>query len=80
MIFSFSDVQFYCFMRHVTDLGKKEIMLAFDMLDSDADGEINFEEFYILACILLSSKVMILTQNMTTSKTPCSTHPFTTTE
>ncbi|KAI7801863.1 EF-hand calcium-binding domain-containing protein 9-like [Triplophysa rosa] len=53
---SLNDVQFFCFMRHVTDLKKTKIMLTFDMLDSDGDGEIRFDEFYILACILLSSK------------------------
>ncbi|XP_051945068.1 EF-hand calcium-binding domain-containing protein 9-like [Xyrauchen texanus] len=51
-----NDIQFYHFMRHVTDLGKKDIMLTFDMLDSDANGEIDFEEFYMLVCILLSSE------------------------
>lgn len=44
-------------MKHVTTMGKKHIMLTFDMLDWDGDGEIGFEEFYMIVCILLSSEV-----------------------
>ncbi|MBN3316358.1 EFCB9 protein, partial [Atractosteus spatula] len=51
-----NDVQFYHFLRHVTDLRKKDIMLIFDMLDWNASGEIGFEEFYLLVCILLSNE------------------------
>uniref|UniRef100_A0A672MP89 EF-hand domain-containing protein n=1 Tax=Sinocyclocheilus grahami TaxID=75366 RepID=A0A672MP89_SINGR len=51
-----NDIQFYHFMKHVTTMGKKHIMLTFDMLDWDADGEIGFEEFYMMVCILLSSE------------------------
>ncbi|KAM6953767.1 EF-hand calcium-binding domain-containing protein 9-like [Aplochiton taeniatus] len=50
------DIQFYHFMCHVTDLKKKEIKMTFDMLDWDACGEIGFEQFYMLVCILLSSE------------------------
>lgn len=56
-LFPSSDIQFYHFMKHVTTMGKKNIMLTFDMLDWDADGEIGFEEFYMMVCILLSSEV-----------------------
>ncbi len=56
-LFPSSDIQFYHFMKHVTTMGKKHIMLTFDMLDWDADGEIGFEEFYMMVCILLSSEV-----------------------
>nr|XP_015204778.1 PREDICTED: EF-hand calcium-binding domain-containing protein 9 isoform X2 [Lepisosteus oculatus]XP_015204779.1 PREDICTED: EF-hand calcium-binding domain-containing protein 9 isoform X2 [Lepisosteus oculatus] len=31
-------------------------MLIFDMLDWNASGEIGFEEFYLLVCILLSNE------------------------
>ncbi|XP_067104293.1 EF-hand calcium-binding domain-containing protein 9-like [Osmerus mordax] len=51
-----NDIQFCHFMHHVTDLKKKEIMHTFDMLDWDASGEIGFEQFYMLVCILLSSE------------------------
>uniref|UniRef100_A0A673GIU1 EF-hand calcium binding domain 9 n=1 Tax=Sinocyclocheilus rhinocerous TaxID=307959 RepID=A0A673GIU1_9TELE len=54
-LFPSSDIQFYHF-KHVTTMGKKRIMLTFDMLDWDADGEIGFEEFYMMVCILLSSE------------------------
>ncbi|KAK1804571.1 hypothetical protein P4O66_020052 [Electrophorus voltai] len=47
------DVQFYHFMRHVSDLGKEQIMMTFDLLDWSASGEISFEAFHLLACILL---------------------------
>ncbi|XP_038596493.1 EF-hand calcium-binding domain-containing protein 9 [Tachyglossus aculeatus] len=49
-----NDILFYHFLRHVTNLRKRQIMLVFDLLDWDATGEIGFEEFYMLACILLS--------------------------
>ncbi|KAM9513429.1 EF-hand calcium-binding domain-containing protein 9-like [Salvelinus alpinus] len=51
-----NDIQFYHFMHHVTDLKKKEIMMTFDMLDWNASGEIGFEQFYMLVCILLCSE------------------------
>ncbi|XP_068958480.1 EF-hand calcium-binding domain-containing protein 9 [Petaurus breviceps papuanus] len=49
-----NDVVFYHFLHHVTDLNKHQIMKVFDMLDWDATGEIGFDEFYMLVCILLS--------------------------
>ncbi|CAL8357554.1 unnamed protein product [Merluccius merluccius] len=48
-----NDVQFYHFMRHATDLPEDEVMAVFEMLDWDASGEIGFEEFYMIVCILL---------------------------
>uniref|UniRef100_A0AAY5L0Q8 EF-hand domain-containing protein n=2 Tax=Esox lucius TaxID=8010 RepID=A0AAY5L0Q8_ESOLU len=51
-----NDIQFYHFMNHVTDLKKKEIMMTFNMLDWNASGEIGFEQFYMLVCILLCSE------------------------
>ncbi|KAJ7984027.1 hypothetical protein DPEC_G00367660 [Dallia pectoralis] len=50
------DVQFYHFMHHVTDLKKKEILMTFNMLDWNASGEIDFDQFYMLVCILLCSE------------------------
>ncbi|KAH1166588.1 hypothetical protein KIL84_015760 [Mauremys mutica] len=49
-----SDLQLYHFLRYVTDLTKKQIMLVFDLLDWNATGEIGFDEFYMLVCILMS--------------------------
>ncbi|XP_062868264.1 EF-hand calcium-binding domain-containing protein 9-like [Trichomycterus rosablanca] len=48
-----NDIQFY---KHVTDLKKKEIMLTFDMLDWNSTGEIGFDEFYMLVCVLLCTE------------------------
>ncbi|KAM9129125.1 EF-hand calcium-binding domain-containing protein 9 [Pangshura tecta] len=49
-----NDLQLYHFLRYVTDLTKKQIMLVFDLLDWNATGEIGFDEFYMLVCILMS--------------------------
>ncbi|XP_045407132.1 EF-hand calcium-binding domain-containing protein 9 [Lemur catta] len=49
-----NDVLFYHFLHHVTDLKKKQIKIVFDMLDWNAVGEIGFDQFYILVCILLA--------------------------
>ncbi|XP_010620617.1 EF-hand calcium-binding domain-containing protein 9 [Fukomys damarensis] len=49
-----NDVLFYHFLRYVTNLKSKQIRMVFDMLDWNAVGEIGFEEFYLLVCILLS--------------------------
>ncbi|XP_020848081.1 EF-hand calcium-binding domain-containing protein 9 [Phascolarctos cinereus] len=49
-----NDVVFYHFLHHVTDLNRNQIMIVFDMLDWDATGEIGFDEFYMLVCVLLS--------------------------
>ncbi|XP_004644904.1 EF-hand calcium-binding domain-containing protein 9 [Octodon degus] len=51
---SLNDVLFYHFLRYVTNLKPREIRMVFDMLDCNAVGEIGFEEFYLLVCILLS--------------------------
>ena len=48
-------------MREVTDFGKKEILMTFDMLDWMGSGEIGFQQFYMLVCILMSSHVRIHT-------------------
>ncbi|XP_075455228.1 EF-hand calcium-binding domain-containing protein 9 [Ascaphus truei] len=51
-----NDIQFYHFMHHTTDLKKKEILQVFDMLDWNARGEISFELFYMLVCILICNE------------------------
>ncbi|XP_075852403.1 EF-hand calcium-binding domain-containing protein 9 [Microcebus murinus] len=49
-----NDVLFFHFLRHVTDMRSKQIKLVFDLLDWNAVGEIGFDQFYILVCILLA--------------------------
>ena len=44
-------------MQHVTDLNSYNIYRVFDMLDVDGSGEIDFDEFYLLMCILIAVKV-----------------------
>ncbi|XP_002730510.2 EF-hand calcium-binding domain-containing protein 9-like, partial [Saccoglossus kowalevskii] len=49
-----NDIQFYAFMRLQTNLSKNNIYKVFDMLDVDGSGQIDFDEFYLLICILIS--------------------------
>ncbi|XP_070541074.1 EF-hand calcium-binding domain-containing protein 9-like [Ptychodera flava] len=49
-----NDIQFYAFMRQSTDLNKHRIYKVFDMLDVDGSGQIDFDEFYLLICILIA--------------------------
>uniref|UniRef100_H0XY07 EF-hand calcium binding domain 9 n=1 Tax=Otolemur garnettii TaxID=30611 RepID=H0XY07_OTOGA len=49
-----NDVLFYHFLHHVTDLKKPQIKIVFDMLDWSAAGEIGFDQFYMLVCLLLA--------------------------
>ncbi|XP_020017896.1 EF-hand calcium-binding domain-containing protein 9 [Castor canadensis] len=49
-----NDVLFYHFLHHVTKLKSRQIRIVFDMLDWMAVGEIGFDQFYVLVCILLS--------------------------
>ncbi|XP_007937971.1 EF-hand calcium-binding domain-containing protein 9 [Orycteropus afer afer] len=49
-----NDVVFFHFLNHVTNLTRPQIMMIFDMLDWNAMGEIGFDQFYMLVCILLS--------------------------
>lgn len=44
-------------MQNVTDLSKTKIYRVFDMLDVDNSGLIDFDEFYVLVCILLAVRV-----------------------
>ncbi|XP_053146518.1 EF-hand calcium-binding domain-containing protein 9 isoform X2 [Hemicordylus capensis] len=48
------DLQFYNFLYYVTDLTMTQIVLVFDLLDWDGTGEIGFDEFYMLVCIIMS--------------------------
>ncbi|XP_051024401.1 EF-hand calcium-binding domain-containing protein 9 [Acomys russatus] len=49
-----NDVLFFHFLQHVTNLKGTQIKIIFDMLDWAAIGEIGFDQFYVLVCILLS--------------------------
>ncbi|XP_015348106.2 EF-hand calcium-binding domain-containing protein 9 isoform X2 [Marmota marmota marmota] len=49
-----NDVLFFHFLCHITNLKSRQIKMVFDMLDWNAMGEIGFEQFYMLVCILLS--------------------------
>ncbi|KAF6280610.1 EF-hand calcium binding domain 9 [Rhinolophus ferrumequinum] len=49
-----NDVLFYHFLHHVTNLNRRQIMTVFNMLDWNAVGEIGFDQFYMLVCILLA--------------------------
>ncbi|KAM6475236.1 EF-hand calcium-binding domain-containing protein 9 isoform 1-T1 [Liasis olivaceus] len=48
------DLQFYHFLHYVTNLSSAQIMLVFDLLDWDGKGEIGFDEFYMLVCIIMA--------------------------
>ncbi|KAM6224219.1 EF-hand calcium-binding domain-containing protein 9 [Rhynchocyon petersi] len=49
-----NDVLFFHFVHHVSNMTRPQIMITFDMLDWNAMGEIGFDQFYMLVCILLS--------------------------
>ena len=51
------DIQFLAFMKSVTDLNQRQIYEVFDMLDVDGSGLLDFDEFYLLVCILISVQV-----------------------
>ncbi|XP_078405869.1 EF-hand calcium-binding domain-containing protein 9-like [Cetorhinus maximus] len=51
-----NDVQFFYFLRCVTDMSKAQIKTTFNMFDWRASGEIGFEEFYMLVCIIIANK------------------------
>ena len=57
VVFLYLDIQFIAFMQSATDLSKTKIYRVFDMLDVDHSGLIDFDEFYILICILLAVRV-----------------------
>ncbi|KAF0883474.1 EFCB9 protein, partial [Crocuta crocuta] len=51
-----NDVLFYHFLHHVTNWKRPQIMIVFNMLDWNAMGEIGFDQFYMLVCILLAQQ------------------------
>lgn len=55
-----TDIQFYVFMHSATDLSKDQIYKVFDMLDVDNSGLLDFDEFYLLVCILIAVRVRLI--------------------
>lgn len=53
----FADVQFERFLGSLTDLTQKQADTLFELLDVDHSGELEFEEFYLVFCIMISAKV-----------------------
>jgi Ca2+-binding EF-hand superfamily protein len=50
------DIQFGCILSYATNLQKHEISSIFELFDLDASGRIEFDEFYLLVCILIAAK------------------------
>ena len=48
------DIQFLALMKTFTDLPEQKIYRVFDMFDVDDSGTIEFDEFYLLVCMLVS--------------------------
>lgn len=57
ILFLFIDILFYQFMKRTTDMTQDMIYKIFDMLDFDGSGQIDFNEFYVIICILVAVKV-----------------------
>ncbi|KAI8833215.1 hypothetical protein BC829DRAFT_408035 [Chytridium lagenaria] len=53
---SLDDIQFNAFMLASTDLKEAQIYKVFDIFDLDRSGSVEFDEFYLLLCILVSIK------------------------
>ncbi|CAF0867540.1 unnamed protein product [Brachionus calyciflorus] len=51
-----NDLQFYSFMKCTTNLSSKQIITVFKKLDINKSGFIEIEEFYLIVCILISTK------------------------
>ncbi|KAL7748285.1 EF-hand calcium-binding domain-containing protein 9 [Sorochytrium milnesiophthora] len=48
------DLQFSAFLYSSTDLSKTQIYKIFDIFDLDRSGSCEFDEFYLLVCILVA--------------------------
>ena len=46
-------------MRSATDLSREKIYGVFDVLDVDHSGLLDFDEFYLLVCILIAVRVSL---------------------
>lgn len=51
-----NDLQFLALLRTMTNLSEKQCYRLFDMLDIDKSGTLEFDEFYVLMCILIAIK------------------------
>lgn len=54
------DLQFEVFLKSATDFNDMKVSMVFDMLDVDSSGIIDFDEFYLLICILIAVKVLYI--------------------
>jgi Ca2+-binding EF-hand superfamily protein len=50
------DIQFLAFMKHATNLNTSKILKLFETLDVDDSQEMDFDEFYLLVCMLIAVK------------------------
>ena len=50
------DIQFLSFLRDSTDLTQGQAYKVFDMFDVDDSGSIEFDEFYLICCMLIAIK------------------------
>lgn len=50
------DIGFVAFLCGVTDLTERQALAVYDMLDVDSSGSIEFDEFYLLVCMLVAVK------------------------
>jgi hypothetical protein len=51
------DLAFVAFILATTDMSETEAYKVFDIFDVDSNGSIEFDEFYLIACILIAIKV-----------------------
>eukprot|EP00948_MAST-09A_sp_MAST-9A-sp1_P000018 g18.t1 len=50
------DIQFLSLLKGLTDLPDNQIYRVFNMFDVDDSGTIEFDEFYLLVCMLIAIK------------------------
>eukprot|EP00163_Fabomonas_tropica_P021303 TRINITY_DN3731_c0_g1_i1.p1 TRINITY_DN3731_c0_g1~~TRINITY_DN3731_c0_g1_i1.p1 ORF type:complete len:187 (+),score=32.89 TRINITY_DN3731_c0_g1_i1:374-934(+) len=50
------DLQFLAFIRMNTDLSESQAYSLFDVFDVDGSGSVDFDEFYLLVCMLIAVK------------------------
>ncbi|KAJ3339218.1 EF-hand calcium-binding domain-containing protein 9 [Gonapodya sp. JEL0774] len=48
------DIQFASFLRSATNLSQSQVERVFDVFDLDRSGSVEFDEFYLLMCILVA--------------------------
>ena len=53
---SLDDIQFNVLLTSVTDLTDTQSYKIFDLFDMDRSGGVEFEEFFLLICILVAVK------------------------